>query len=247
MFDPVEDGGEAKDAHEGSGGFFVAGGDGAPFLEARPQAFDAVAIVVDPAWAGHGRFVFLGRDRRPGALVPDELAERVRGIALVADDPSRDIRQAIDQILGQGEFMSLTWGQSEADRPAGTIGDHAGLGAIAAARPAKRFTHSAPGSRSPLLGAPAALWCALIEVPSRNAMPSSTPRACAASSSRCHAPSLDQRMKSWAARHPRASAPVRTAGTHPGGSPVGMKAGPPPPRGPSAAGIPRHFAPFACR
>src|SRR4051795_3153616 len=201
MFDPVEDGGEAKDAHEGSGGFFVAGGDGAPFLEARPQAFDAVAIVVDPAWAGHGRFVFLGRDRRPSALVPDELAERVRGIALVADDPSRDIRQAIDQILGQGEFVGLTWGQSEADRPAGTIGDHAGLGAIAAARAAKRLTHVALRSRPPFFGAPAALWCALIEVPSRNAMPSSTPRSWTRSRSRSQTPRWLQRMKVCAARH----------------------------------------------
>ncbi len=83
-----------------SGGFLIPGCDGAPFLEARPQALDAVAIVVDPPGAGDGRFVFLGRDRRPGALVPDELAERVRGIAFVADGPSRDIRQAIDQIPG---------------------------------------------------------------------------------------------------------------------------------------------------
>src|SRR5689334_21483854 len=50
-------------------------------------------------------------------------------------------------------------------------------------------------------------------------MPSSTPRACAASSSRGHTPSLAHRMKSWAARH----------------------------HGPSSAGTARHFAPFACR
>ena len=84
----------------------VAGCDGAPFLEARPQALDAVAIVVDPARAGDGRLVALGRDRRPCALVPDELAERVRGIAFVAD--AGNVGQAIDQILGQGKFMSLT-------------------------------------------------------------------------------------------------------------------------------------------
>ena len=82
----------------------IAGCDGAPFLEARPQALDAVAIVVDPARAGC--FVALGRDRRPCALVPDELAERVRGIAFVAD--AGNVGQAIDQILGQGKLMSLT-------------------------------------------------------------------------------------------------------------------------------------------
>src|SRR4051795_9553340 len=199
MFDPVEDGGDAEDAHEGSGGFLVTGCDGAPFLEARPQALDTVAIVVDPAWAGHGRFVFLGRDRRPGTLVPDELAERVRGIALVADDPAGNVGQALDQILGQGEFMGLTWGQSEADRPAGTIGDHAGLGAVAAARAAKRLTHVALRSRPPFFDAPAALWCALIEVPSR--MPRSTPRSWTRSRSRSQTPRWLQRMKVCAARH----------------------------------------------
>jgi hypothetical protein len=41
-------------------------------------------------------------------LVPDELAERMRGIAFVADNPSRDIGQAIDQFPGQRQFVSLT-------------------------------------------------------------------------------------------------------------------------------------------
>jgi len=43
----------------------IAGGDGAPFLQTCPQALDAVAIVIDPSGTGHGRLVFLGRDRRP--------------------------------------------------------------------------------------------------------------------------------------------------------------------------------------
>src|SRR3954452_6522932 len=216
---PVEGGGKAEDAHEGSGGFLVAGCDGAPFLEARPQALDAVAIVVDPARAGDGRLVALGRDRRPGALVPDELAERVRGIAFVADNPARNIGQAIDQILGQGKFMSLTGRQGEADRPADAVGDHASLGAIAAARAAKRLTHVALGSRSPFLGAPAALWCALIEVPSRKAMPSSTPRSWTRSRSRSQTPRWLQRMKVCAARH----------------------------QGTRSGGTLRHFAPFRSR
>ena len=106
--------------------FFHNGG--APFFQARPQALDAVAIVVDPSGTDHGRFVFLGRDRWAGALVPDELAERVLGIAFVAD--AGNVGQAIDQILGQGKFMSRTGRQGEADRPAGAVGDHASLGAI---------------------------------------------------------------------------------------------------------------------
>ena len=55
----------------------VTGCDGAPFFEARPQALDAVAIVVDPGRTRHGRLLLLGRDRRPGALIPNELAKRV--------------------------------------------------------------------------------------------------------------------------------------------------------------------------
>jgi hypothetical protein len=43
----------------------VAGCYSAPFLQARPEALDAVAIVVDPPGTGHGRFVALGRDRAP--------------------------------------------------------------------------------------------------------------------------------------------------------------------------------------
>jgi site-specific DNA recombinase len=171
------------------------------FCHLRKDYFDAVAIVVDPAWAGHGRLVFLGRDRRPGALVPDELAERVRRIAFVADDPAGNVGQAIDQILGQGKLMSLTGRQGEADRPTGAVGDHAGLGAITATRSAKRFTHVALCSRSPFFWAPAALWCALIDVPSRKAMPNSTLRSWTRSRSRSHTPSWLQRMKVCAARH----------------------------------------------
>ena len=51
-FDPVDGWGKAEDVHEGVGGFLVACSDGAPFLEPRPEAFDLVAVVVDPVWAG---------------------------------------------------------------------------------------------------------------------------------------------------------------------------------------------------
>ena len=50
-FDSVDGCGKAEDAHEEVGGFLVACRDGAPFLEPRPEAFDLVAVVVDPVWA----------------------------------------------------------------------------------------------------------------------------------------------------------------------------------------------------
>ena len=57
-------------------------------------------------------------------------------------------------------------------------------------------------------------------VPSRKAIPASTPlRCCANSSNRSQAPSRDQRLKVCAAIH----------------------------QGPNAAGIWRHFAPLSCR
>jgi hypothetical protein len=54
-------------------------------------------------------------------LVPDELTERVRSIAFVADDPAGNIGQAIDQIGRQRQFVSLTWDQGEADRLAPSL------------------------------------------------------------------------------------------------------------------------------
>src|SRR5690349_24371698 len=150
---------------------------------------------------------------------PDQLPERVGAVAAVAHHPQRHAREAAEEPRRERQLVRLARRERERDRPAPAVGDHARLGAEAAARAAERLAPVPLARGSPFLGAPAALWCALIEVPSRNAMPSSTPRACAASSSRCHTPSLAQRMKSWAARH----------------------------HGPSSAGTARHFAPFACR
>ena len=91
--------------------------------------------------------------------------------------------------------------------------------AIAAARAPKRLTFAAAAARVPFLDAPAALACALMLVPSRTAIPSSTP-ACL----RPVEPSVPhakraQRMKICAAFH----------------------------QGPSSAGMERHFAPFVQR
>ena len=43
--DPQQGGGEAEDAHEADGGLLIAGGDGAPLLQARPQPLDDIAVV----------------------------------------------------------------------------------------------------------------------------------------------------------------------------------------------------------
>jgi hypothetical protein len=84
---------------------------------------------------------------------------------------------------------------------------------------AKRLTSTPSRWSGVFLAAPAAFWWARMEVPSRKAMPSSTPRFCAMASSRSHTPSRDRRMKVCAAIH----------------------------QGPNSSGRERHLAPFWCR
>ncbi len=61
-----------------------------------------VPVVVDPIWAGDGRLVALGGDRRAGTALPDALAEGMAGIAPVAHHPLRHARQAVEvQLAGQ--------------------------------------------------------------------------------------------------------------------------------------------------
>src|SRR4051795_1162465 len=50
--EPIESGREAEDAHEGAGRLLIAGGNGAPLFQPRPEPLHVVAIVVDPLRAG---------------------------------------------------------------------------------------------------------------------------------------------------------------------------------------------------
>src|SRR3954470_23041297 len=70
LLDPVHRGGHAEHAHEGARSFLVAGGDSAPFFEARPATLTPIAVVVDPRWTGKVGFVARGRDRWAGAKGP---------------------------------------------------------------------------------------------------------------------------------------------------------------------------------
>ena len=92
-------------------------------------------VVVDPAGAGDWRVGALGRDRRAGAYVPDPLAEGVGGVAAVADHPTGHVaRQTIQQFRRHRQFMCLAGREREGNGAPTTVGDHAGLGAIAATR-----------------------------------------------------------------------------------------------------------------
>ena len=172
------------------GGLLVAGGDGPPLLEPGPEPLDQVAVVVDPLRAGDGRLVALRRDRGPCAHAPDVLAE-ARGWCSRGRPRPTSARPAAGRgaarhgaVRAPGRARS---GRRSA-RPA-PVGDHASLGAIAATRAAKRFTMVSLSLRSPLRAAPAAFWCARTLVPSRNTMPSCTPRSCTRLSRRSQTPS----------------------------------------------------------
>src|SRR3712207_2327212 len=104
---------------------------------------DPIAILVDPRRTGHGRFAALGRDRRACAEVPDEVAEGVAGVAAVGHDPGGDEGEDRQEQRGQRQFVRLSWSQGEADGATGSIGDHAGLGPVAAARTAEALARIA--------------------------------------------------------------------------------------------------------
>src|SRR5215218_6667697 len=218
-FEPVHRCCEAEHAEESAGGLLVAGGDGAPLLQPRPEILDEVAVVVDPCRAGDLLLIALGRDRRTRAHVPDVLAESMRSEAAVAHDPKRRLRQTVQEAGRERQLMGLTRRERETDGAPAAVRDHARLRAVAAARAAERLARVPLCLAPPFRAAPAAFWCARMVVPSRNAMPSATPRSCARSSRRSHTPRWPQRLKVWAAIH----------------------------HGPSSAGMARQVAPFRCR
>ena len=157
MIEPIVCCGEAEDAEEGTRGLFVAGGDGAPFLQPRPEVLDEVAVVVDPLWAGDRRVGALGRDGGPRAQVPDALAKGIGGEARSPTiHPGTSGRQPSSP--GARGSSCACPGASEGDGAPTPVGNHAGLRAIAAARAAKRLAHLSLLAVDPLFSAPAALW-----------------------------------------------------------------------------------------
>src|SRR5690606_27527322 len=138
-------------------------------LQPRPEALDAVAVVVDRREAGDGRLVAAGRDSRARTEIPDVLAEGLAAVAAVGDDPDRHTGQTGEQRHGLGQLMRLTGRESGSGGPARAVGDHAGLGAIAATfealpRTAKRLTRTPLRRSGVFLAAPAAFRWARIEV-----------------------------------------------------------------------------------
>jgi hypothetical protein len=102
--------------------------------------------------------VALRRDRRLRAQAPDVLTKAVAGVATVTHHPLGYARQLVEQRHGLGQLVRLTGCECKGDGSSATIGDYASLGAVAAARAAKRFTFITLLAVDPLFSAPAALW-----------------------------------------------------------------------------------------
>jgi hypothetical protein len=146
----------------------------------------------------------------------------VRGIAAIRNHPAWDSGHKGEEIEALWRLASLPGRERKAQRATPRIGNGMGLGAEAALAAAERFVVRARwlGCVVPLFAAPAALWCARRMVPSMKTMPSAgQPATLAASKRRSQTPSLDQRMKVWAAIQ----------------------------QGPNSAGMARHLAPFCMR
>src|SRR3954454_18217521 len=149
--EPIESGREAEDAHEGAGRLLIAGRNGAPLFQPRPEPLHVVAIVVDPLRAGHRSFVLFGRDRRTRAQGPDVLAKGVTGMTPVRHHPLRHPGQALQKRDRMGQLMGLARRQDEGHRPSEPVSDHANFSVIDAARASQRFTLIARLAVGPLL------------------------------------------------------------------------------------------------
>ena len=86
------------------------------------------------------------------------LPEGVAGVAAIGHNPLGPARQGVEQGDGVGQLMRLAGREAERHGPALAVGDHAGLGAVAAPRAAKRFARIALRRCAPFRRAPAALW-----------------------------------------------------------------------------------------
>jgi hypothetical protein len=114
-----------------------------------------IAIVVNPVGTDDRRLRHLWRDGGPRTGAPEVLTESVAGEAAVGHDPQRDVRQSREQGDRLRQLMRLARGDAERDRLARGVGDHASLGAVAAAGTAERIAF---GRGDTFLAAPAAFW-----------------------------------------------------------------------------------------
>ena len=115
------------------------------------EALDDVALLVEFGVVGALDFaVSLWRNDDPGSGFSDPVSEMIGIIALVGQRGLS--RKALDEIMGEGDVVALTWRADQADRIAVGVAGGVDLGAQATTRPAQPL-----GIRPPFsLRAPAA-------------------------------------------------------------------------------------------
>lgn len=77
---------DEDDEEEGRSRLFIACGNGPPFPESCPQAFDQMPVSVSPFGTGDFWIVLPWRDDRARSPAPEILTELVCGITTIADD-----------------------------------------------------------------------------------------------------------------------------------------------------------------
>jgi hypothetical protein len=98
---------------------------GSLLVGARPKALDAIAVAVDPVWAGHRRLVAFWWARGSCPHVLDGLAKAVTRLITVSEHPLRYAWQATQRRNGIGQFMRRTWRKAEWDSVLRCACDHA--------------------------------------------------------------------------------------------------------------------------
>lgn len=184
---PDFDGGELGEAEETGGGMVVAGGDTPAVLEFVEETLDAVAHGVEGVVdAVLDTAVTFGGDLGRAAAGSNFVADRIAVVALVGQ---HDVRIGIvlgHQIAEGGAVMGFTRREDQGERKTLSVGPSMDFGRKATARAAKSLVLSPPL-------APAAQWCARIEVLSTIWIASLPPPSARASNIRSHKPLVVQR------------------------------------------------------
>ena len=133
--DPEACGGESAGGEEVSGEFVVSGCDTAEVLELVEEAFDEIALTIEPPIDRALYFaVPLGRDVSLTATTGDEFYQVSPVITAVGDDISK--RQTIEQSRSRRFVGGMTGGEQQPDRQAAFVHHRVDLGAQSSTRTA---------------------------------------------------------------------------------------------------------------
>lgn len=134
IFDMDTDCGESDCGEEVPGELVVAGGDASEVFEFVEEPLDQIALAIERGIdAVPDLAVLLGRDVGLGAMLGDQIADRLGVVAAVADRVLRRV-EAGQQVGNASLVGGLTGGEQELDRQAAAIDHDVNLGAQSATR-----------------------------------------------------------------------------------------------------------------